>query len=232
MVLKQVLPYLEIFNTILTIILNLSPIVALMPVIKGKEKYTNVPVSMLIFNLLNNLCWACYWYRKSFFSPFLCSCICSIIATIFFNIYLYFFSNKRIQKYIIYLFSLIFLLILIIYVSMYIIKSLIFYGRYLIVINIIMYAAPGQNLLKVIKEKNYKLIPIASTIVGAICSGGWFLYGNIVNDINCIIPNVLGLIFSIFTTIIWLIFYINKKLEQKKAKFYEEQNKTRDVQIN
>jgi len=96
-----------------------------------------------------------------------------------------------------------------------------------------MFAAPGQNLVKVIKEKNYKYIPIANVIMGALCSGGWFLYAKIVNDINCLIPNALGLFFSLINTIIWLIYYL-KARNKKKSTFYPEEsqnNQTRNVEI-
>ena len=229
--LNEIIPYLQIFNTIITVVLNLSPIVGFISVIKGKEKYTNIPVLMLVFNLLNNLCWGCYWCRVSRYSPMICSIICSTIATFFFFIYLYYFSNKNIKKYILYLFALFSIEIIIIYISYYVVQNLTYYGRFLIVINILMFVAPGQNLVRVIREKNYKLIPIASTIVGSICSGGWYLYGKIVNDINCMIPNGLGLIFSIFTTLVWTFYYFREKIIQRKTKFYPEQNKTRDVEI-
>ena len=31
-----------------------------------------------------------------------------------------------------------------------------------------MFVAPGQNILRVIKEKNYRLIPIVTTIISII----------------------------------------------------------------
>ena len=102
----------------------------------------------------------------------------------------------------------------------------------MIIVNIFMFIAPGQNLIRVIKEKNYKLIPIATTIIGSICSGGWLLFGIIVDDINCIIPNGLGLISSVITTIIWIYFFYRKKIIQRYNKFYSEQNNSRkEVEI-
>ena len=65
-------------------------------------------------------------------------------------------------------------------------------GYSLMVINILMYIAPAQNLGRVFKEKNYKLIPIASTLAGAVCSAGWLLFAFITGDINCGVPNGLG----------------------------------------
>ncbi len=124
--------------------------------------------------------------------------------------------------------------IIIIYICLYHINSLKIYGIMLIVINIIMFIAPGQNLKKVIRKKNHKLIPIATTIIGCICSAGWLLFGIIVEDINCIIPNGLGLISSIITTFIWIYFFCRtrKMMIRKKMKFYSESdNTTKEVAI-
>ena len=91
------------------------------------------------------------------------------------------------------------------------------------------YVAPAQNLIKVIKEKNYKLIPIVSTILGAFCSGGWLLFGLIVGDINSIISNGLGCFSSIITTFIWFYIYcIYSKKEDEMEKEKELVEKEED----
>ena len=79
----------------------------------------------------------------------------------------------------------------------------------------------GNNSPK--KEKNHKLIPIGTTIVGIICSGGWLFFGIIVNDINCIIPNLIGLLSSIFNTFIWIFFYVRTKIINKRNQLYSEE---------
>ena len=94
-------------------------------------------------------------------------------------------------------------------------------GILLIVINTLQYIAPAQNLLKVIKEKNHKLIPIVSTILGTICSGGWLLFALIIGDINCFIPNGLGCISSILTTLMW--FWVYTKYGKKEDEEEKEE---------
>ena len=207
--LEKFLPLLQITNTIITVLLNLSPIVSFIMVFKGKHKYTYIPKLMLIFNALNNVLWACYWYRTSKLIPLLNSIICSIISCVFGFFYLYLAFNKNYKKIAICSILLIIIQFNLVLFFLKIMRSLKIFGIILIIINIMMFVAPGQNLIKVFKEKNYKLIPIATTIMGCFCSGGWFLFGIIVNDINCIIPNGLGLISSIFTTFVWVYFYVN-----------------------
>ena len=84
------------------------------------------------------------------------------------------------------------------------------------IFNVLMYIAPGQKIVRVIKEKNYKLIPIRSTIVSICCSGSWLLFGISINLIPQIVPNALGLFFSIVNTLAWIYFYINKDKSKDK----------------
>ena len=223
MSLNYIVKYLQVFNTLITIILNLSPIFVFIPVLKGRQKYTNIPFLMLIFNLLNCICWSCYWYRVSYMFPFFCNSVCYAISSAFFFIYLFFFAKKIVQKFCLYIFIVILVETIIVNISIYVIKLKIF-GIILIVINVFMFIAPGQNIIRVCKEKNYKLIPIATTLVAIVCSGGWLLFGISVNDINCIIPNIIGLICSIFTTIIWIYYYFRAKIMKNKNKLYSEEN--------
>ena len=227
---NSIVTYLQIINTIATIILNLSPIFVFIPVLKGKQKYTNIPFLMLFFNLLGSTCWSCYWYRMSFFVPVICNIICWLIASTFFIIYLFLLTNKILPKFCLYIVILLISEIIIIVISLYVIKLPLF-GIILIIINIFMFLAPGQNIIRVIKEKDYKLIPIASTIVGIICSGGWLLFGKIINDINCIIPNTIGLISSILTTFIWIFFYLRAKILKKRGKLYSEENTNNNYNV-
>ena len=223
MSLDYMVKYLQIFNTLITIILNLSPIFVFIPVLKGRQKYSNIPFLMLVFNLLNCICWSCYWYRMTFMFPLLCNAICYVISTTFFVIYLFFFAKKVVQTFCFYIILLIIIETIIMFISLYIF-NLKLYGIILIVVNVLMFIAPGQNVIRVIKERNYKLIPIATTIIAIICSGGWLLFGIYVKDINCILPNMIGLACSIVTTFIWFFFYIRAKFTINKNQLYPEEN--------
>ena len=84
------------------------------------------------------------------------------------------------------------------------------------IFNVAMYIAPGQKIVRVIKEKNYKLIPIRSTIVSILCSGSWLFYGITINLVPQIVPNALGVFFSIANTLAWIYFYINRVDKKNK----------------
>ena len=230
MSLNFLLPCLQIFNIIITVALNLSPIFIFIPLIKGRQQYKNIPLLVLIFNSLNAICWGCYWYRMAFISPVISNILCWISSSTFFIIYLFFFTKKIIQKFFLSIIILVTIETTIIYISLFIIDLKIF-GKILIILNILMFIAPGQNIIRVIKENNYKLIPIATTLVATICSGSWLLFGKIIDDINCIIPNMIGLIFSIFTSLIWLYFYLKAKIKKNKNQLYSEEVNNNKVEI-
>lgn len=208
--------YVSLFSTFLNIFLNLSPIVIFINIVKGKEEYTNIPPMMLLFSFLNNAIWGGYWYRKNEISVFWCCFICVIIATIFSSWYLFYYSQKMLGKFFLYALGQIAFEMGIIFLFFSNLIDLYIVGILLIVINTMQYVSPAQNLIKVIKEKNHKLIPIVSTIIGALCSGGWLLFGLIVGDINSIISNGLGCLSSIITTLIWFIIYTKYGKKEKR----------------
>ena len=208
--------YVSLFSTILNISLNLSPIVIFISIVKGKEKYTNIPPLMLLFSFLNNAIWGGYWYRKNEMSVFWCCFICVVIATIFSAWYLYYYAEKNIGKFTFYILCQIAFEMGVVLLFFSNLIDLYIVGILLIAINTMQYVSPAQNLIKVIKEKNHKLIPIVSTIIGALCSGGWLLFGLIVGDINSIISNGLGCLSSIITTLIWFWIYTQYGKKEKE----------------
>ena len=206
---------LSIFNTIITVLLNVAPIAGFINVSRGKEKYTNIPPMMLIINITNNIVWACYWIRQNEYISCFCGALSGVFSTTYIAWYSYFASEKKLNK-------------LFLYILVQIVGevggTILFYfeiiplqivGIIIIFITILQYMAPGQNLLKALKEKNEKLVPIIPTICGCLCSGGWFLFGLIIGDINCIIPNGLGLLSSILTALAWIYLKGTKKKDDE-----------------
>ena len=198
-------------GTVIGIILNLSPAVLFWNIHLGKEKYTNIPESMLIFNILCSSLWACYWWlQEDKFVPFFSATAGLGLSEIFSLLYLYYFSDKCLKKYFLYAILEINLVIEFNYVLIKIIGDYKMVGNIAVFVNILTYIAPGQNIIKVCKEKNYKLIPIASTLSGASCALSWLIFGILIKDIHTIIPNSLGLIFAAINSSIWAYFYCKR----------------------
>ena len=199
-----------ILGTIFSVFLSFSPTVPFIQVFQRKEKIEILPEGMLLCQLLTRLLWGAVWVITKRLIPFINAAIGILITTVFITLYLFLFFHRR------YLQTLNKFLILLIF------EFAIFFGAILygdvsvvsllaMIFNVSMYIAPGQKIIRVIKEGNYKLIPIRTTIVSICCSGSWLIYGIIIKLIAQIIPNVLGLFFSIVNTLIWIYFYANRK---------------------
>jgi hypothetical protein len=207
------------FNTVVTVFLALSPIILIINVIKGKEDYKNMPVLMFLTNVLNNLLWGCFWFRNNEALTTYCSFGCAGIGVVFLICYTFFYSEKNYGKFVLLLLAQFAAECGITYIFIKDFINVDYLGAMIVVINVFQYVAPSQNLVRVIKEKNYSLIPIFTTIIGTICSGGWLLFGLIVNKLSSIISNGIALFVSILTTGIYYYYYFRyPKKEDKEVK--------------
>ena len=73
----------------------------------------------------------------------------------------------------------------------------------------ILYISPSQLIIKVINSKNYNLIPIYWAIISAVGYGSWRIFGLFNFNLYIIIPNLVGIFFSLFQIILYRV-YKNK----------------------
>ena len=181
---------------------------------------------MLFCQLMNRLLWCSVWILTKRLIPFINAITGIFITTVFLILYIYLYYNRTIIKSFCRWLCLISFELLIVggavlYKNEKVVSTL------AMIFNVAMYIAPGQKILRVIKEKNYKLIPIRSTIVSILCSGSWLFYGITINLFAQILPNALGLFFSILNTLAWIYFYINRnkgKEDESFAVIYKNDN--------
>ncbi len=216
----------DFFSTIGTIIsfaLSFTPTVPFMKVFKGEEKIDILPEGVLLFLILTRLVWGSVWILTDRKIALLNSVLGIAVCDVFVALYFYLYFNRSCLKA---FFSSIVLLL----IEFGIIYGGVFWGNHVVlsytamVFNVMMFVSPGQKIIRVIKEKNYKLIPIVTTIVNILCSAAWLGYGICINLITQIIPNSLGLFFSIANTLAWLYFYSKRD----KDKDDEEEEKKDD----
>ena len=79
------------------------------------------------------------------------------------------------------------------------------------VFNVLMYAATGEKIYRVIKTKNYQLMPIFSIIGSFFSSLCWLIYALLDFEINVLIPNALGLVLSVVQLIVYFWAYCKKR---------------------
>ena len=201
-------------GTVIAIYFYVAPVVPFIKVLKEELSYKDSPGILLICSFMNCILWSDYGLANNKFLVYFANGIGGTITLIWITIYLFFLAKKNIGLAILFNLCLIAgisgLLVLFFWVI-----ELEITGYVAMVFNILMYAAPGEKIFKVITTKDYKLIPIFSTAGGFACSLCWFMYGFISADINLIIPNGLGLFFAILQIVVYLFYYIKSKSELK-----------------
>ena len=79
-------------------------------------------------------------------------------------------------------------------------------GRICVGTSCIVFLSPIQLIYRVIKEKNYFLIPIQQAWVSLAASSCWTAYGIYLTNVNVIIPNTVGIILAIVQIMVYLNF--------------------------
>ena len=206
----------EIFGWVgtgIAIYFYLAPAVPFIKLVNDHLKVNEVPGVLLICSFMNCILWADYGLLDDTFQVYLANGIGGAITLIWITIFLIYIGKQNLKIALLYIILLIICVGGISYVFYFIIDKDIT-GKVAMIFNILMYAAPGEKIFKVFKTKKYNLIPIFSTVGGFFCSLCWLIFGIYKGDINLIIPNGLGLFFSILQIVVYLIFYCKKRSEE------------------
>jgi uncharacterized protein with PQ loop repeat len=208
--------------TILGFGLKASPIVLFYQIAVGNKKIEIVPEMLIICNVLSAELWFSYWIRiKTKMAPIVSSSVSFVLGVIFSIIYLFYFSQKKCSKLFIYIIMECIAIALLYYtLSLTEIKIVGFIAN---CVNILNFISPAQRIVRVCREKNYSLIPIATTVLGCISSFLWLVFGILINDYNVMIPNTISVLIALFNTSIWFYFYCTTKGKKEKAKEKEEE---------
>jgi hypothetical protein len=220
--------YASLLGTIMGISLGVTPIVPFLDIIRGKQNVRIFPESMIFFNILCPHLWCAYWVRQAVFIPFFSAIFGLTLGLIFSTIYIYFYLDKNTTKWLFALavkFGIVFGFH---YFLLYILPSYHYIGFAAMLVGIFTSIAPAQNVLTVIKKRDYKLIPICSTVFGSLCNFFWLAFGVMLKDVYNIIPNAICFAINVSNTCIWLYFYYtrdqNKDKEEKEEELKDEDN--------
>ena len=200
-------------GSIISIYFFIAPIYPFTKVLLNKIDYNDSPGILLLFTFMNCILWSVYGFLKEETQIYVTNSLGGIITLIWITIYL----THLGKKYFILSFIInIFLLILIISIShiFYHIVGEDYTGLIAMIFNVLMFVAPGEKIFQVFKNGKFELIPIFSSIGGFACSFCWLIFGIYQKDKNLIIPNSIGLFFSIFQVVIYLIYYNKNKVKK------------------
>lgn len=195
-------------GTVIATFFYIAPCVPYRKVIRGEIPCSDAPSLLLIMSYLNCILWKVYGLNdpEDPKQVYVANALGEIISIIWIFIYFVFWMNRHFGKG--FLVGLAFLAFAtgLDFLSFKVIPNNVL-GKMAMVFNVLMYAAPGEKIVRVIKTQNFTLIPIFSTVLTCICSGCWLAFGIYKNDTNLIIPNALGLTCGVLQLIVYLWLY-------------------------
>ena len=197
-------------GTIVSICFFASPAPQFFFLIRKKIKYSDINIIIIIGNYISSIVWLIYGFSINMKQIKICYCIGALISIVWIWTYLIYMGKKKISQ------SLIFTMILsALSFATYIILTVVITDKKLIgevcfIVCSLTYITPAQIIIRVINTKNYKLIPIYSVIISSIGFGSWTIFGLFNFNANIIIPNLVGLAFSLGQIILYRV-YKNKK---------------------
>lgn len=188
----------------------ISPVVPFTKLMKGQVDLNTIPGVLLLCSLLNCLLWCEFGLQVNKLPVWICNAAGAATTVIWLVIYWTYFAQQKWIPAIVYNFLMLNVIGEIFYICYTFCGNEYNYvvGYIAMVFNTLMYAAPGEKIVQVIKKKDYTLIPIVSCIAGVFCSSFWGVYAIFINEITMMIPNFLGVIFAILQIICW-VYYKN-----------------------
>ena len=222
---QAIATYASLLGTCMGIGLGLTPIAPFISILKGKESVKIFPETLIFINIFCPHLWCTYWIRQAVFIPFFSAIVGLTLGLVFSSIYLYFYLGKNTTKWLLALCAQFSIFFSFHYFLLYILPRYEYIGFAAMVSGIVTSIAPAQNVIKVFKQGQYKLIPIWTCVFGGLCAACWLVFGILIKDIYNIIPNGISLAIQICNTSIWAYFYCTRK-EEKENK--EEEEKLQD----
>ena len=193
-------------GAVITVLSFITPVFPYLKVLKGKISFEDTPAVFVTTSYINYFCWSIY--GDMIFSDQLkyCYMIGGIINLILMIIYLAY----EVKKYLVD--SILNTLILItgtwaLYRALtIIIDDDRIVGKICIAISCVIFVSPIQILYKVIKDKNYILIPINNCYLIVLYGICWVVYGIFITDFYIVFPNSIAIILSLVQIVVYLNF--------------------------
>lgn len=125
-----------------------SPAIKIWSLMKEKISHTEFSYFSLIANIMNCLLWFVYGFRRNTLEIWVCNGIGGVTNLIYLSVFWYFFCNKNTLNYSLYLLATFALIAGIFAGFNWGFSSYEVAGKTAMVFNVLMYAAPGQKLVK------------------------------------------------------------------------------------
>ena len=202
-------------GVIVSICFLTSPILQFINLIKKKINYTEINILIILGNYVSSIVWLIYGYQIKIKQLIVCYSLGSLISLIWIWIYLVYMGKKKIKIALICTMVLSFLTLVLYILLTTIVTDRKMLGEICFIVCSLSYISPSQLLIKVLNSKDHKLIPIYSAIIATIGYGSWTLFGFVKWNATIIIPNIVGLFFSLAQIILYRVYKNKKQLSEE-----------------
>ena len=204
-------------GTMISIGLNLSPILLFYRFFKKQAPIETIPETMFItgiFCCATNLAYGILQEDKILI---ISNGVCYGLQIFYGTTFIFIKNAKLIDKLLLYLIIAWDLSFEVLYIFANVLPfhtstdfAISFTGIFNIVIGTLNVITPGQNIIKVFRTSDFTLIPIVTIFFQCACSSLWFVYGLSKPDIYMIIPNLLGTVLTVIQISTYYYFYFKR----------------------
>ena len=210
----------EIFGWIgaaLSIFFFIGPLTLVIETFKGKRNYKDMNPYMLFVNMSNCVLWVAYGLRLGEPQMYVANGTGTAFSLVWISFFLFFHAEKK---------PLLTVFYLILFYDIYLEVFYIFYklvgekaitGYLVLVINVIMYAAPGYKIFLALKNSDHTLLPIHISFIALASCCCWFIYGLYIFNPSTFVSKGMGIVFSVAQVIVYFIAKTRGKRLKKDA---------------
>ena len=210
----------EIFGWIgaaLSIFFFIGPLTLVIETFNGKRNYKDMNPYMLFINMSNCVLWVAYGLRLGELQMYVTNGTGTAFSLVWISFYLYFLAEKKPLLAVFYLILFYDIYLEVFYIFFKLVGEKAITGHIVLVINVVMYAAPGYKIFLALKNSDHTLLPIHISFIALASSTCWFIYGLYISNPSTYVPNGIGIVFSVAQVVVYFIAKSRGKNLKKEA---------------
>ena len=202
----------EWIGNILSMIYFITPLFNIVRMYKCKINPETFPLLLVLSILFNCLFWIIFAVQSPIWISMLITNTVGLLANIIFLfLYLYLYLNREVKPFIGYGLFVVNCLIEVFYIMWSIIphqRTNDLVGFIAMIINMIMYASPIQNIVSLFRTGKYEFLPILTNVIGFFATLFWLFYGVLTRDGRTLASNGLSFFIVTLQIAFWAYFFI------------------------
>lgn len=209
----------EIFQSIFewigngfSILYFISPLFQIIRMYKKKLSPEAFPILLVLTILFNCLFWIIFAVQSPIWiSMLITNGIGLLVNIVLLFLYLYIFLQKKIKPFVGYGLFVVNLLGEVFYIMWSLVphqRTNENVGFVAMIINMIMYASPIQNIVSLFRTGKYEFLPILTNVIGFFATLLWLFYGVLTRDTRTLLSNGLSFIIVTLQIVFWAYFFI------------------------